>query len=283
MQMMITPLKQLIDYSKDDPLDFREEAPPRYENSVIIHDISFSNALDGRIRAYLVVPEGQGPFPTIEFVHWLEPEAENSNRSQFLPSAIELGAKGFLSILPEAFWATTPDEFKMDPTLPWKTEYDHDKQLCITQIVDLLRTHDLLLSRSDVDKDRIGFVGHDFGAMYGSVLPSLVSDYKAFVLIACTIRFSDWFRFGSELEAAIFEQYVAAMAVFDPINHIANATPAPILFQFADNDFYVPKQTALEYYNAASEPKELRWYEADHGMNEQTFQEMRDWIQDKLG
>lgn len=270
----------MINYSKETFLDIREESPPKRHDEVIIHDISFSNALGSRIKAFFVVPKREGPFPAIEFIHWFEPEAENSNRSQFLPSAIELGAKGFLSILPDTFWATTPEEFKKVGKLPWKTEYDHDRDLCVKQIIELLRTHDLILARPDVDKDRIGFVGHDFGAMYGSILPSLVSDYKAFVLMACTIRFSDWFKFGSNLEATIFEQYVKAMDVFDPINHIAHASPAPILFQFADKDFYVPKEVAAQYYEAATEPKELRWYKADHSMNDQTFQDMKDWIQE---
>ncbi|MHA2231642.1 MAG: dienelactone hydrolase family protein [Candidatus Hodarchaeales archaeon] len=275
-------IRDLINYSKEIPLDIREETPPKHQDEVAIHDISFSNALGGRVKAFLVVPKKEGPFPAIEFIHWLETEAENSNRTQFLPAAIELGAKGFLSILPDTFWATTPEEFKKVGKLPWKTEYDHDRDLCVKQITELLRTHDLILARPDVDKDRIGFVGHDFGAMYGSVLPSLVSDHKAFVLMACTIRFSDWFKFGSDLETTIFEQYVKAMDVFDPINHISNAAPAPILFQFADEDFYVPKEVANQYYEAATEPKELRWYKADHSMNDQTFQDMKDWIQEMV-
>ncbi|MFX0115589.1 MAG: alpha/beta hydrolase [Candidatus Hodarchaeota archaeon] len=275
-------ISDMISYSKEVPFAIKEESPIRQQNEVTVHDISFSNALGGRINAFLVIPKGKGSFPVIEFAHWLEPEAENSNRLEFLPSAIELGEKGFLSILPDTFWATTPKKFQKVGKLPWKTEYSHDRDLCITQITELLRVHDLILARSDVDKNRIGFVGHDFGAMYGSVLPSIVSDYKAFVLMACTIRFSDWFKFGSQLEEAAFEEYVAAMDVFDPINHIANAAPAPVLFQFANDDFYVPKEIALEYYKAAKAPKELCWYEADHAMNDQAFEDMKSWIQEKL-
>lgn len=49
-----------------------------------------------------------------------------------------------------------------------KPEYDRD--IYIQTVVDLRRGVDLLLSRSDVDPKRIGFLGYSFGAHAGAIL-----------------------------------------------------------------------------------------------------------------
>ena len=87
------------------------KVPSVQEDGIDIHDISFSNALGGRINAYLVIPPGNRPFPAIHFVHWLNLKAVNSNRLKFLPCAKELAQQGYLSILPDAFWSTSPAQF----------------------------------------------------------------------------------------------------------------------------------------------------------------------------
>jgi hypothetical protein len=68
------------------------------------------------------------------------------------------------------------------------------------------------------------------------------------------------------------------MAIFDPINYIRMIAPSPILMQFAKDDFYVPSNIAQEFIEKASEPKVIKWYDAKHGMNEKTFEDMKDWI-----
>jgi hypothetical protein len=68
------------------------------------------------------------------------------------------------------------------------------------------------------------------------------------------------------------------MAEIDPITHVGNLSPAPILFQFAIDDFHVPRERAEEFFAAAKEPKKLRWYEAGHGLNEKATQERMAWL-----
>lgn len=275
-------LQDLVRYNNSEPMNIRDESPPQNENGVTIRDISFSDSLKKRVSAYLVIPPGTGPFPAIHFIHWLETHAEDSNRTQFLPHAIELAKQGFLSILPDAFWSTTPSKFEEKPVLWWKTEVEYDTELCRKQIIDLLRTHDVLFDREDVIQDRIALVAHDFGAMFGSLLATFNKNYKTFVFMAATGRFSDWFKFGSKLTKEQMIPYIKAMKFLDPVTNISNIIAKPILFQYADDDFYVPRGKALELYNAAGEPKEIRWYNAKHSMNDSTFNEMKTWVKDHL-
>ena len=58
---------------------------------VKIHDITFANLAGGRTAAYLVASAKPGKSAAILFVHWLEPQAKDSNRTQFLGQAVETG------------------------------------------------------------------------------------------------------------------------------------------------------------------------------------------------
>ena len=68
----------------------------------------------------------------------------------------------------------------------------------------------------------------------------------------------------------------------DPITHIPNLPPAPVLFQFGTDDPHVPKDRAQELYQAAKDPRELRWYESGHGLNTAATADRKDWLKEKL-
>ncbi|MHA1991330.1 MAG: alpha/beta hydrolase family protein [Candidatus Hodarchaeales archaeon] len=273
-------INNYINYDRRFPFNVQEESASVDIGFATIKDLSISSSNGKRIVFYLVIPKNGSIFPAVEFFHWLEPESEDSNRTQFLSQAKDLAKQGILSILPDAFWSTNPQEYNKHKTLWWKTDFEHDKDLCITQIIDFLRIHDYLLSLNKVDKNRIVLVGHDFGAMFGSILLNFNKNYKTFVLIAATTKFYHWFKFGSPYneESEILQEYGRKMAIFDPINYIRMIAPSPILMQFAKDDFYVPSNIAQEFIEKASEPKVIKWYDAKHGMNEKTFEDMKDWI-----
>lgn len=269
----------MFEYDKNVSLDVSDTVKPQQIGDVVVRDIAFQNPKGSDIVAYLVAPKKKGLYPGIFFTHWLEPDAEDSNRTQFLEAAIRLGKKGVISILIDAFWSTTPKTFTK---LWWKTEYEYDRDLCIKQVVEILRAFDVLFTQPNLDPNRIAYVGHDFGAMFGALVPPLKLPIHHWVLIAGTSSFSDWFKFQSDpekkLDPVYFQSYVKQMAHLDPAKHIKEASPAPVLFQFGKNDFYVPEEKALEFYNGAKEPKEIRWYDADHGMNKESFDEMETWL-----
>lgn len=50
-------------------------------------------------------------------------------------------------------------------------------------MVDLRRGLDLLLSRPDVDRHRVVYIGHSLGAQWGAILTSVDRRMKATVLI----------------------------------------------------------------------------------------------------
>ena len=57
-------LVKLFSYSQARPLDVRESGVEK-ESGYSIHHISFLSPVRGRVKAYLVIPDGPGPFPAV--------------------------------------------------------------------------------------------------------------------------------------------------------------------------------------------------------------------------
>jgi hypothetical protein len=114
------------------------------------------------------------------------------------------------------------------------------------------------------------------------LIETIWSDPDFFVIMAATPRFPDWYLYAPKLEGEAREAFTRQMAEIDPITHIGNLSPASILFQFSNDDFHVPRERAEEFFSTAREPKEMRWYQAGHGLNEEATQERIAWLTSAL-
>ena len=266
-------LPQMQNYNKDLPYIFRlisRSTEKGVESQLLVTSSPFGY----RRMAELIQPENQAPHAAILYVHWYEPEAPDSNRRQFVAEATEMANRGAVCLLIETMWS--------DPDFFLKRTQEDDLQNSVQQVVDIRRTMDFLLSQPNIDPDRFSFVGHDFGGMYGVLAGSLDKRPTHYVVMAATPRFPDWYLYSPKLEGEAREAFIRQMTEIDPITHVGNLPPAPVLFQFATDDFHVPREKAEEFLAAAREPKELRWYDAGHGLNEKATQERIKWLTDNL-
>jgi len=228
-----------------------------------------------RRMAELFRPEGDGLFAAILYVHWYEPDAPDSNRSQFVEEAKELARNGAVCLLIETLWS--------DLDFFLKRTQDDDSQNSIEEVVNIRRGMDLLLSQPDVDSNRFAYVGHDFGGMYGVLAGSLDQRPRNYVVMAPTPRFPDWYLYLPKLEGEKREAFIRQMSEIDPIVHVPHLFPASVLFQFGSDDPHVPKERAEEFFAAAKEPKEIKWYQAGHGLNADATIDRIRWLKEKLG
>ena len=219
-------------------------------------------------------PEGEATGAAILYVHWYEPESIDSHRTQFEEEAREMARLGAVCISIETLWS--------DRDFFLKRTQEDDMQNSMEEVVNLRRAMDLLLSQPDVEPRRFAYVGHDFGGMYGVLAGSLDQRPSHYVIMASTPRFSDWYLYMPRVEGEARQAFIRQMAEIDPITHISNLSPAAVLFQFATDDFHVPKERAEEFFAAAKAPKEMKWYEAQHGLNETATQDRNAWLRDKL-
>lgn len=252
------------------PLDLQDAGPVQDFAGVQVRDVSLTAHDGSRAPCYLVEPPAaiSPPFAGAVWLHWLEPQAFDSDRRQFLPEAIELAQQGVVSLLPDAFWATDPDRWKARGRM-WRTEYAHDRDLVIRQVQALRRTLRLLTERSDIDAGRLAFIGHDFGAMCGALLLALEAGrFKGAALMAGTYSFGEWFVFGCKEGEDFKAAYREQIAVLDPARFLAQAGPVELLFQFATDDFYVSEGAARRFYAHSPESRVVQWYEAAHDLQD---------------
>lgn len=265
---------RFLDYSALEEKDVRvlgKRAQDGIESQLFVIQTPFGY----RRVAELFRPENEGPHAAILYVHWYEPESPDSNRTQFEEEAHEMASAGALCLLVETLWS--------DRDFFLKRTQAEDLQNSIEEVANLRRAMDLLLSQPDIDPRRFAYVGHDFGGMYGVLAGSLDRRPTHYVVMAATPRFPDWYLYLPRLEGESRQGFIRQMAEIDPITHVPNLAPAELFFQFATDDFHVPKERAQEFFSAANDPKEMKWYEAGHGLNEDATRERRIWLKQKLG
>jgi dienelactone hydrolase len=202
------------------------------------------------ITGVLVVPAGPGPFAAVLFAHWLGDEP-TSNHTEFLDDAVELGERGVLSLLIDSPWSD-PEWFEHGRSP--KTDVAESQ----AQVKDFQRAMDVLIAQPGVDPKRVGFVGHDFGAMYGVLMGSAQPRAKTWVLLAPTATFSEWFLIGEK--PADPKAFVKSLAPFDLARHLPKLK-GTVLFQFAKTDRYVPPEAVKALTSATPQVHAVKIYE----------------------
>ena len=146
---------------------------------------------------------------------------------------------------------------------------------------DLRRALDVLLSLSRIDAARVAYVGHDFGAMYGTLAAAADRRIRAFVFMAGAPSFTDWFLYGPPMPPDARQAFVDQMAPLDPTRHLARLD-VPLLLQFANADEHVARPRRDLVIAAAREPKTVRFYDAGHELNEAATRDRIDWLKGQL-
>ena len=267
----------MFSYDRGKPLDLATTGTERHDGAVIT-DLTYRTLTGTRRAAYLVTPSrtSGGPRPAILFVHWYEPPNPTSSRKEFLPDAVDLAQDGVVSLLVDTMWSD-PDWFRnRDP--------ENDLGHSIEQVKDLRRALDLLVSRPGVDRTRVFYVGHDFGAMYGALMAGVdAARLTGFVFMAGTKSFSDWFLLWPKRDDAGRAGAASRLAPLDPTRHLANIGTLPVLFQFATRDRFVTKAAAEALVASVGGPKDVRWYDAEHALNADATRDRLAWLRARFG
>jgi len=261
----------LFNYDQAAPLDVRELGQEKRPGAVV-RDITFVGVKDP-IKAYLVTPLSPGPHAAILYVHWFGNPA-TTNRTQFLDEAAALAARGVVSLCVDAMWSRPGW---------WKGRTpETDLAGGVQQVVELRRALDLLIGQPGVDPRRVALVAHDFGAMFGAVMGATDRRPKTYVLMAPTPRLSDWYLFN--VKPASVDDYKQQLAPLDPIGAVPRLAPAPVFYQFAAKDKYVPLPRPAEFYDATSPRKHMATYDAEHDLlPPEVAADRVTWLEHELG
>jgi hypothetical protein len=77
--------------------------------------------------------------------------------------------------------------------------------------------------------------------------------------------------------------YFTTLATVDPINYVPHVAPAALFFQFGKRDTCPTEQSATRYFQAASEPKSVKWYDTGHAPNDEARHDRALWLQQQVG
>jgi dienelactone hydrolase len=282
-QRLPDDVAHLFDYDSHQLLDVHDKTVKDFDCGVI-HDITYVSPSGGLVLAYQIVPKGKGPFAAMIFGHW-----GNGTRGEFVPEAKAYACAGVVSLLPDYRW---------ERPRPWYSPIDEfahpdlDRKTRISTVVEMRRAIDLLLTRTDVDPNRIGYVGHSFGAQFGAILTAVDRRIKAAVLMAGAAEEADLLLRSDnprvvDLRASLpkgrLDAYLNTLADLNAVNYVRYAQPIPLLLQFANFEQYFDRASMEHYAAAATEPKTVLFYDSAHDLNDpQALKDRVDWLAKRL-
>lgn len=209
-------------------------------------------AADGlQLVAWFIPPNPAGDGATLVCVHGL-----NANRSKLLPQAALLAKHGYGALL-----------------LDLRNHGQSEGQvttLGYTEVEDVKGAVAYLLTRPEVNPQRIGLMGHSMGGATVIRAAARLPEVKVVVAESAYSSLEDllyWRRrerwpyrlFPLAPLVIWFGQRATGvqLAQVRPIDDLAAIAPRPILFMHGERDHAVPAYNSRRMYEAAAEPKAL--------------------------
>jgi len=261
-----------FEYDQQAPLAL-EVLTEREQDGVTVRDITYASPRGGKVPAYLILPAERTPRAGLIFGHWGE-----GNRVEFVDEAIVLARLDFVSLCLDAP-VRRPAAYEPQRTQPLEE---------LQWIADVRRGVDVLLEACSLSPGQVGYVGHSYGATFGGVVAGVEHRISTFVLMAGWYALSELARTStvpvlvearSKIPSEVFALYMDAMAPLDARHYIGHAAPSYLFFQFARNDSSVAAEDGRRYFELASEPKQIAWYDhCGHEFNAQARLDRATWL-----
>lgn len=237
-------------------------------------EIEFQSPRGNDVLASIVLPpQRSGKVPVVIWAH-----AYGSNRNQFATEVTELADRGIASIIYDSNMTRgSRSGFDLqDPVYAAETF-----ELFVRQdVIDARVALDILTRRPEIDTERIGFVGVDYGTMVGGVLAVVEDRIDAFVLASA---FSEPSRYFAQqlVPPESVEGFAERLSPYDPVKLLPSASK-PILLQNARRDEEVDADEYERLVDAA-DGAEVKWYESGHELVFEAQQDRAQWLSEKLG
>jgi dienelactone hydrolase len=273
----------LTAYDPAAPLDLREEAEVQDHGGIGVHDVSWASPLGGRVSAWLVVPPGDGPFAGLVYLHGSE-----TWRDDFLDEALAMAQGGAVSLVLNAPFARLGED--RHSGLQSYADPERERTMTAQALVDVRRAYDVLLARGDVAAERLGFVGHSWGASLGVVLAAVDPRPTALVLICGRPSWTGFLeattigsiqRERDRIGAEAWDRYLALMAPLDAMAEIGNVDGERLYLQYGTEDDVVPTDVSAELIDAAGSA-ESDLYAAGHALNDEATADRVGWLVGRL-
>jgi dienelactone hydrolase len=130
----------------------------------------------------------------------------------------------------------------------------------------------VLVDEYGVDPKRTAIVGYSMGVQAAALAAAVDPRVRAVVLMA-----------GRAHPSGPAGQRKAIFTDLDTVRFVPHLAPAHVLVQGGTKDTVIERPEMDQLFAAASEPKEIRWYPAGHGLGRTSQRERLDWLSGQLG
>lgn len=123
---------------------------------------------------------------------------------------------------------------------------------------DYSRAVDYLISRADVDRQRVGYVGISWGAVTGVTYVAHDPRVRAMAAIC------GGGNFAGILSGHKSDDHGKSRPSLDPVDHVGLIAPRPLKLINVTRDLLVARPFAESLHKAAGENSKVVWFETDH-------------------
>jgi dipeptidyl aminopeptidase/acylaminoacyl peptidase len=238
-------LTDLVAYDRRRPLGVTTRgATNRPKDGVVVTDLTYDGGFGQPVEAYLVAPLRP---PVRRLAGVVFAHGAGRDRTRFLAEATILARRGALVLL---------------PTVPMNMSGNAGDDITTIgrSVIAQRRAVDVLVARPEVDRRRLGFAGHSWGAVLGAVLAGSEPRLAAVVLASFTKPVSKYF--------GATKQYRDEISVFDQHRWLALRGNRRVLLQAGRLDGWHPADATDDLYTAIADPKERKDYQLGHDLVE---------------
>ncbi len=252
------------------PLGYLDHGVVSRRGAIEVRDVSYLSR-GRRVAGYLVERSGAGRRPGVVLVH-----GSGGDRSELLGDAVALASRGVVALT-----ITEPSSASPPPPPTSNAELLAQSRLTVVEdVVAVRRAADVLQALPSVNPQRIGYLGWSAGAKTGAFVAASDRRFGALVLLsggADTLS-----QFVAAAPRALRPSVRRVLGSVDPLRYLALARPGTLLLEDGTRDSVVPRPALENFARAAPRDTVVRWYAADHPLNEAAFRAAFAWLVRKL-
>jgi uncharacterized protein len=139
-----------------------------------------------------------------------------------------------------------------------------------TAVAETRLAIEYLRARPEIDSARLAVVGYSLGSFLGTLLAAENPNVRALVVAA-----------GGDLPNGSAFTTIARTLV-DPLHAVKKLNGRPLLVIHGKRDRTVLPEQAQRLFDAAGEPKEIRWWDSGHHLPAAAIEQAGDWLAEQL-
>jgi uncharacterized protein len=241
------------------------EGEPRTSKGVTVAEVAYPSQGPDNVTGFIARPPKPEEDPAgVVFMH-----GGDGGASDFLPDARTLARRGAVALTIDSPFTRSPDKKIREGTAELEPTY----RTMVQNVQDVLRGIDILIDQYDVDPQRLAVVGYSKGSQPAALAAALDARVHALVLMA---------GFAHPSGLPIDRKERELFGAIDTVDFVDNLAPTHLLLQGAEFDSIIPRSEMELLAQEASEPKEIRWYDADHDLGPRAVRERREWLVEQL-